>query len=68
VFSELPQLRSVTSKELGCDAKGHSRAGGGTSIWYCVVLIGRPSLEMNQMREVSFDVLIKSTVIQLCFT
>lgn len=49
---ELPQLRSVTSKELGCDARGYSRAGSGIDIWYCVILIGRPSLEMNQMREV----------------
>lgn len=49
---ELPQLRSVTSKELGCDAHGYSRAGSGIDIWYCVILIGRPSLEMNQMREV----------------
>ncbi|KAF3620670.1 putative NAC domain-containing protein-like [Capsicum annuum] len=47
----LPQLRSVTSKELGCDARGFSRAGKDTKIWYCVVLVGRYSLELNTMRE-----------------
>ncbi|CAL5362261.1 unnamed protein product [Camellia sinensis] len=30
---ELPQLRSVTSMELGCDARGYSRAGNETAIW-----------------------------------
>ncbi|KAH9624363.1 hypothetical protein KSS87_011679 [Heliosperma pusillum] len=49
---ELPQLRSVTSMKLGCDARGYSRAGSNTDIWYCVVIIGRPSPELNQMREV----------------
>ncbi|KAL9227350.1 hypothetical protein vseg_003047 [Gypsophila vaccaria] len=49
---ELPQLRSVTSMELGCDARGYSRAGSNTKIWYCVIVIGRPSPELNQMREV----------------
>ncbi|XP_074316423.1 uncharacterized protein LOC141652729 [Silene latifolia] len=49
---ELPQLRSVTSMKLGCDARGYSRAGSTTDIWYCVVIIGRPSPELNQMREV----------------
>ncbi|GMQ10724.1 hypothetical protein CsSME_00053617 [Camellia sinensis var. sinensis] len=29
---ELPQLRSVTSMELGCDARGYSRAGNETAI------------------------------------
>ncbi|XP_028056527.1 uncharacterized protein LOC114260583 isoform X1 [Camellia sinensis] len=38
---ELPQLRSVTSMELGCDACGYSRAGNETAIWYCVILAGR---------------------------
>ncbi|XP_059644075.1 uncharacterized protein LOC132285859 [Cornus florida] len=48
---ELPQLRSVTSMELGCDARGYSRAGNKTLIWYCVILAGRLSPELNQMRE-----------------
>ncbi|KAI7985531.1 hypothetical protein LOK49_LG14G00648 [Camellia lanceoleosa] len=30
---ELPQLRSVTSMELGCDARGYSHAGSETAIW-----------------------------------
>lgn len=47
----LPQLRSVTSMELGCDAKGYSRAGNDTTTWYCVILAGRQSLELNKMRE-----------------
>ncbi|GAB4860780.1 hypothetical protein Ancab_035943 [Ancistrocladus abbreviatus] len=50
-FHDLPQLRSLTSMELGCDARGYSRAGVDTNIWYCVILIGRPSPEMNNMRE-----------------
>ncbi|XP_028119692.1 uncharacterized protein LOC114317181 isoform X8 [Camellia sinensis] len=47
---ELPQLRSVTSMELGCDARGYSRAGNETAIWYCVILVGRSSPELNKMR------------------
>ncbi|CAL5362297.1 unnamed protein product [Camellia sinensis] len=47
---ELPQLRSVTSMELGCDACGYSRAGNETAIWYCVILAGRSSPELNKMR------------------
>ncbi|CAL5444879.1 unnamed protein product [Camellia sinensis] len=47
---ELPQLRSVTSMELGCDARGYSRAGNETAIWYCVILAGRSSPELNKMR------------------
>ncbi|XP_028119686.1 uncharacterized protein LOC114317181 isoform X2 [Camellia sinensis] len=47
---ELPQLRSVTSVELGCDARGYSRAGNETAIWYCVILAGRSSPELNKMR------------------
>nr|GLL22174.1 dnaJ homolog subfamily C member 16 isoform X1 [Ipomoea trifida] len=47
----LPQLRSVTSRELGCDARGFSRAGNDTKVWYCVVLVGRQSKELNEMRE-----------------
>ncbi|XP_028121430.1 uncharacterized protein LOC114318696 isoform X6 [Camellia sinensis] len=46
---ELPQLRSVTSMELGCDARGYSRAGNETAIWYCVILAGRSSPELNKM-------------------
>ncbi|XP_028074806.1 uncharacterized protein LOC114277149 [Camellia sinensis] len=47
---ELPQLRSVTSMELGCHARGYSRAGNVTAIWYCVILSGRSSPELNKMR------------------
>ncbi|GAA0145525.1 chaperone [Lithospermum erythrorhizon] len=47
----LPQLRSVTSMELGCDARGFSRAGNDTRIWYCGVLAGRLSQELFKMRE-----------------
>ncbi|CAL5441644.1 unnamed protein product [Camellia sinensis] len=46
---DLPQLRSVTSMELGCDARGYSRAGNETTIWYCVILAGRSSPELNKM-------------------
>jgi len=38
--------------ELGCDPHGYSRAGYDTMIWYCAVVVGRPSLELNKMREV----------------
>ncbi|KAF8399510.1 hypothetical protein HHK36_015377 [Tetracentron sinense] len=48
---DLPQLRSVTSMELGCDARGYSRAGNDTVTWYCLILAGRQSLELNKMRE-----------------
>ncbi|KAI3907609.1 hypothetical protein MKW98_016253 [Papaver atlanticum] len=47
----LPQLRSITSMDLGCDARGYSRAGYEATTWYCVILAGRPSLELNKMRE-----------------
>lgn len=43
----------MTSRELGCDARGFSRAGNDTKVWYCVVLVGRQSKELNEMREVS---------------
>lgn len=39
--------------ELGCDARGYSRGGNNLVSWYCVILVGRPSLELNKMREVS---------------
>ncbi|KAK3042764.1 hypothetical protein RJ639_000822, partial [Escallonia herrerae] len=48
----LPQLRSVTSMELGCDARGFSRAGNDTRIWYCAILAGRQSIELDKMREI----------------
>ncbi|KAK7354148.1 hypothetical protein VNO80_19606 [Phaseolus coccineus] len=48
---ELRQLRSVTSMELGCDPYGYSRASYDTMIWYCAIVVGRPSLELNKMRE-----------------
>ncbi|KAJ9568296.1 hypothetical protein OSB04_004262 [Centaurea solstitialis] len=47
----LPQLRSATSMELGCDPKGYSRAGNNTVVWYCAVLLGRQSAELHKMRE-----------------
>ncbi|CAL5362257.1 unnamed protein product [Camellia sinensis] len=40
---------SVTSMELGCDARGYSHAGNETAIWYCVILAGRSSPELNKM-------------------
>ncbi|CAL5393990.1 unnamed protein product [Camellia sinensis] len=46
---ELPQLRSVTSMELGYDAHGYSRAGNETAIWYCVILARRSSPKLNKM-------------------
>jgi len=52
LLPELRQLRSVTSMELGCDPHGYSRAGYDTMIWYCAIVVGRPSLELNRMREV----------------
>ncbi|KAK7304643.1 hypothetical protein VNO77_42528 [Canavalia gladiata] len=48
---ELPLLRSVNSMELGCDPRGYSRAGYDTIIWYCAIAVGRPSVELNRMRE-----------------
>ncbi|KAI4303787.1 hypothetical protein MLD38_039380 [Melastoma candidum] len=47
----LPSLRSTTSHELGCDARGYSRAGEDVPSWYCVILAGRPSHELSDMRE-----------------
>ncbi|RRT73809.1 hypothetical protein B296_00028685 [Ensete ventricosum] len=55
-YPELPQLRSVTSMELGCDARGFSRAGSDTLTWYCLVLVGRAGRAMAQMREVSLTI------------
>lgn len=40
--------------ELGCDARGYSRAGYEAHVWYCAVLAGRHGPELNKMREVSF--------------
>ncbi|KAG9451366.1 hypothetical protein H6P81_011331 [Aristolochia fimbriata] len=48
---ELPQLRRLTSMELGCDARGYSRAGNDTVTWYCVIVVGRPGFELNKIRE-----------------
>ncbi|KAG2399068.1 uncharacterized protein HKW66_Vig0084500 [Vigna angularis] len=53
---ELRQLRSMTSMELGCDPHGYSRAGYDTMIWYCAIVVGRPSLELNRMRETMYRV------------
>lgn len=55
MFLELPQLRTMTSMELGCDSRGYSRAGTNTKIWYCAIVVGRASPELNEMREVSFQ-------------
>ncbi|GJN33197.1 hypothetical protein PR202_gb21768 [Eleusine coracana subsp. coracana] len=49
---ELRQLRSDTSLELGCDSRGHSRAGNDTAIWYCVVVAGRPGVALSKKRQV----------------
>ncbi|OMO49845.1 hypothetical protein CCACVL1_30783 [Corchorus capsularis] len=48
---ELPQLRSLTSEELGCNARGYSRAGRDTLTWYCAILAGRLGPELDSMRE-----------------
>ncbi|XVF50089.1 hypothetical protein PTKIN_Ptkin04bG0066500 [Pterospermum kingtungense] len=48
---ELPQLRSLTSEELGCDARGYSRAGHDTLTCYCAILAGRLGPELDSMRE-----------------
>lgn len=48
---ELPQLRSLTSAELGCDARGYSQAGRDTFTWYCAILAGRLGPELDSMRE-----------------
>ncbi|XP_022736002.1 uncharacterized protein LOC111289319 isoform X2 [Durio zibethinus] len=48
---ELPQLRSLTSEELGCNARGYSHAGRDTMIWYCAILAGRMGPELDSMRE-----------------
>lgn len=50
----LPQLRNITAMELGCDSRGYSRAGNDTKIWYCAIVAGRLSQELNKMRKVSF--------------
>lgn len=62
---ELPQLRSRTSMELGCDARGYSRAGFDTSTWYCAIIVGRLSAELNKMREVSYFSIINFYVVGL---
>ena len=48
----LPQLRSVTAQELGCSEAGYSLAGQSIHNWYCVIVAGKPSLELNQARAV----------------
>jgi hypothetical protein len=44
--------------ELGCDARGYSRAGVDTTTWYCAILAGRAGPELDKMREVSFSPLL----------
>lgn len=51
--------------ELGCDARGYSRAGNDTMVWYCVVLAGRLSPELEKMREVSSFSLLLCVVVAL---
>lgn len=48
--------------ELGCDARGYSRAGSDTSTWYCAIIAGRLGTELNKMREVSFFPMISFLV------
>ncbi|CAI9270348.1 unnamed protein product [Lactuca saligna] len=45
VVTVLPQLRRVTSMELGCDPRCYSHAGNNTTVWYFAVLIGRQSTD-----------------------
>lgn len=64
-LAELPQLRSATSMELGCDPHGYSRAGYDTVIWYCAIAVGRLSPELNKMREVCFAFPFEISIIYL---
>lgn len=48
----LPQLRSITSMDLGCDVKGYSRAGNDTLTWYCVIVAGKPGSTLSKAREI----------------
>ncbi|CAL5362288.1 unnamed protein product [Camellia sinensis] len=51
-FSHLYKL-SVMSMELGCDARGYSRVGNETAIWYCVILAGRSTrTQQNACSEI----------------
>lgn len=52
----LPQLRSITVRELGCTESGYSLAGQSEHTWYCVIVAGRPSLELSQARAILRDV------------
>lgn len=56
--------------ELGCDARGYSRAGSDTKIWYCIILAGRQSQELNKMREVSIFawILLQGILIGICWS
>ncbi|KAG6552475.1 hypothetical protein Mapa_005895 [Marchantia paleacea] len=49
---ELPQLRSITARSLGCDASSYSLAGNENRIWYCVIVAGKTSSKLDQMRSV----------------
>jgi hypothetical protein len=48
----LPQLRSITSMDLGCDVRGYSRAGNDTLTWYCVIVAGKPGSKLSKAREI----------------
>eukprot|EP00250_Pteridium_aquilinum_P014265 c21878_g1_i1 orf=59-1981(-) len=52
----LPQLRSITARELGCTETGYSLAGQSEHTWYCVIVAGRPGFELSQARAVLRDV------------
>jgi hypothetical protein len=58
----------VTSMELGCDPRGYSRAGYDTIIWYCAIAVGRPSMELNGMREVCILYFFKHNLHDICST
>ncbi|KAL3640559.1 hypothetical protein CASFOL_015527 [Castilleja foliolosa] len=62
----LPQLRNLTAMELGCDVHGYSRAGNDTKIWYCALVAGRPSQELNKMRECFLYIHMEGDVNDIC--
>ncbi|KAL2642007.1 hypothetical protein R1flu_009594 [Riccia fluitans] len=49
---ELPQLRSISATNLGCDASGYSLAGNDTRTWYCVIVAGKTGPALSEMRIV----------------
>ncbi|KAG0592049.1 hypothetical protein KC19_1G220600 [Ceratodon purpureus] len=61
----LPQLRSISSEALGCDARGNSLAGNDTRVWYCVIVAGRTGRLLSEMRGVMREVLQNLTQTEL---